>query len=120
MVLASMPICAATLSGVCAASDAPSRVASAGDRASRRATMTWAIASASRPSVPGAAAIHSSAESPVSDRRGPTYTYFAIELSAPAANAWARVNAFWNSTGESHVSMKSAPNETMYFAAAKS
>ena len=82
--------------------------------------MTWAIANASRPSDPGAAAIHSSAESPVSDSRGPTYTYFAIELSLPAANACARVNALWNSTGDSHVSMKSAPNEMMYFATAKS
>ena len=65
-------------------------------------------------------AIHSSAFKPVSDRRGPTYTNFAIDAGRPASNACAREKPFWNSTGESQVSRKSAPNDRTYFAFAKS
>ena len=82
--------------------------------------ITCAIARASTPSVPGLAAIHSSAFMPVSDRRGPTYTNFAIDAGRPASNACARAKPFWNSTGESHVSRKSAPKDSRYFAFAKS
>ncbi len=82
--------------------------------------ITCAIASASRPSVPGFAAIHSSAFIPVSDNRGPTYTNFAIVAGRPASNACDCEKPFWNSTGESQVSRKSAPNEIRYFALAKS
>src|SRR5439155_700042 len=51
---ASMPIVAATRSGAWASSAARTRATSAGSGASRRATITCAIASASIPSVPGA------------------------------------------------------------------
>jgi len=57
---------------------------------------------------------------PVSERRGPTYTNFAIDAGRPASNAWEREKPFWNSTGESQVSRKSAPKEIRYFAFAKS
>ena len=93
---------------------------SPGTRASLPLTITWAMASASTPSVPGATAIHSSALMPVSDIRGATETNFAIAASRPASNPWAREKPFWKPTGESQVSMKSAPNERMYLALAKS
>ncbi len=46
-------------------------------------------------SVPGLAAIHSSALIPVSDRRGATETNLAIDPSRPLSKACARVNPFW-------------------------
>jgi len=62
--------------------------------------------------VPGAAAIHSSAFMPVSDRRGPTNTNLAMEASRPAWNPCARAKPFWYPTGDTQVSRKSAPKET--------
>ena len=61
---------------------------------SRSFRITCAIASARIPSVPGAAASHSSALIPVSDSRGPTCTNLAGGVSRPPWNAWARVKAF--------------------------
>lgn len=72
MTSASMPIASATRAGAWRASRSESRAASPGTLASRSRTITWAIASASSPSVPGRAAIHSSAFIPVTDIRGPT------------------------------------------------
>mgnify|MGYP001618687167 CR=1 FL=1 len=57
---------------------------------------------------------------PVSDIRGPTNTNLAIDASRPPSKPWARAKPFWNVTGDSHVSRKSAPNESTYFALAKS
>ena len=110
-----MPTASATLVALYDASSSRMRAASTGGSAGARRSfvMTDAMASASRPSVPGFAAIHSSALIAVSDSRGPMYTYLAIEPSRPDSKAWARVNPFWYATGDSQVSMKSAPNDTM-------
>ena len=62
----------------------------------------------------------SSAFMPVSDMRGPTNTNLAIDPSWPPSKACARAKPFWKDTGDSHVSRKSAPNESTYFALAKS
>src|SRR5436190_136555 len=85
IVASSIPIAWATALGRCAPSTLTSRLASAGTRARCWLMMTCAIASASVPSVPGRAAIHSSAFMPVSDRRGPTYTNLAIDAGLPRA-----------------------------------
>src|SRR5579884_3587015 len=117
---AATPTAWATRSGAWRASRSASRAASGGAAARRSRRITWAIASASNPSVPGAAATHSSAFIPVSESRGPTNTNRAMAAPVPAGTARARAKACWKPTGESHVSRKSAPNETMWRAAAKS
>ena len=64
---------------------------------------------------PARAGIHSSAFCPVSDRRGPTKTNWPF---SPFATACIRAKSAANFTGDSHVSRKSAPNDTRKRAAA--
>jgi hypothetical protein len=114
----STPLASATFLAVKRARNPRARSAStpaSRDRPCR--TTLAAIPSATSPSVPGRGAIHSSALYAVSPRRGSTATNFAI---APSRYAWASAKPWVYSTGEIHVSRKSAPKERMYLAAAKS
>ena len=63
------------------------------------------------PSVPGALRSHWSAFAAVIDSRGSTCTNVPAR---PRWNACIRAKSYASPTGESHVSRKSAPNDTRY------
>ena len=118
---AGTPLRAAAASGVQSATRARMRarsspvIPSACTRPS--ATMVRTIAAASAPSAPGSMRIHSSAPDAVSDSRGSKWTARTVRpLPGRRASAYARE---WL-TADSHVSRKSAPNETTRSARPKS
>ena len=121
IVAAGTPARAATCSGAWSATRSKMRPAAsasaAGSRARPSARMACTRAAATSPSVPGSSVSHSSAWAPVSDNRGSSCT---SRVRRPPPRRRPSANARLYSTGDSHVSRKSAPNDTIRSGRAKS